>query len=217
MSSLEPRSLAATKSMSAPRCLAARKKLRPMRPNPLMPTRMLMCWRAPVPGVVERGPSEQIGPVRFQSGAGRSAYFSMSRCSTTGSRLAGPQELGHRLGDHHRPVPAAGAAEGDGEVGLALGHVGREQQVEEPLEVLEELAGGRLAEHVVAHRRRRGRSAGAAPPPSAGWAGTGSRAPRRRRPGGRACSRRTRRGSASRRRGRPPRRARRCGRGARGR
>ena len=42
ISSLEPRSLAATKSMSAPRCLAARKKLRPMRPNPLMPTRMVM-------------------------------------------------------------------------------------------------------------------------------------------------------------------------------
>ncbi len=42
MSSLEPRSLAATKSMSAPRCLAARKKLRPMRPNPLMPTRMVI-------------------------------------------------------------------------------------------------------------------------------------------------------------------------------
>ena len=42
ISSLEPRSLAATKSMSAPRCLAARKKLRPMRPKPLMPTRMVM-------------------------------------------------------------------------------------------------------------------------------------------------------------------------------
>ena len=68
--------------------------------------------------------------------------------------------------------------------------------------MLEELAGGRLAQHVVAHRRRRGRSAGAAPPPSAGWAGTGSRARRRRRPGGRACSRRTRPASACRRRGR---------------
>jgi hypothetical protein len=42
ISSSEPRSLAATKSMSAPVCLAARKKLRPIRPNPLMPTRMAM-------------------------------------------------------------------------------------------------------------------------------------------------------------------------------
>ena len=45
--STEPRSLAATKSMSAPGCLAARKKLRPMRPKPLMPTRMVMS-RAPL-------------------------------------------------------------------------------------------------------------------------------------------------------------------------
>src|SRR3954452_6740009 len=34
-----PRSLAATISMSAPLAATARKKLRPIRPNPLMPTR----------------------------------------------------------------------------------------------------------------------------------------------------------------------------------
>ncbi len=40
--SIDPRSFTATKSMSAPLALAARKKLRPMRPKPLMPTRMVM-------------------------------------------------------------------------------------------------------------------------------------------------------------------------------
>ena len=35
-----PRSFAATISKSPPRCMWARKKLRPMRPNPLMPTRI---------------------------------------------------------------------------------------------------------------------------------------------------------------------------------
>ena len=42
MVSTEPRSLTATMSMSAPDFLAARKKLRPMRPKPLIPTRMVM-------------------------------------------------------------------------------------------------------------------------------------------------------------------------------
>ncbi len=40
--SIEPRSLTATKSMSAPRCFAARKKLRPIRPKPLIPTRTVI-------------------------------------------------------------------------------------------------------------------------------------------------------------------------------
>ena len=39
--SSEPRSLTATTSMSAPRPAMARKKLRPMRPNPLIATRVL--------------------------------------------------------------------------------------------------------------------------------------------------------------------------------
>jgi hypothetical protein len=43
MVSTEPRSFTATKSMSAPMPLAARKKFRPMRPKPLIPTRMVIC------------------------------------------------------------------------------------------------------------------------------------------------------------------------------
>ncbi len=42
MRSSESRSFAATKSKSAPRSLAARKKFRPMRPNPLMPIFVVM-------------------------------------------------------------------------------------------------------------------------------------------------------------------------------
>src|SRR6186997_2368187 len=36
---VSPRSFAATTSKSPPRCMCARKKFRPIRPNPLMPTR----------------------------------------------------------------------------------------------------------------------------------------------------------------------------------
>ena len=106
---------------------------------------------------------------------------------------------GDLLGDGHRAVAAAGAAEGDRQVALALGlrrpaAAGRAGR-----------RGGRgtadvagWLEHVVAHRPGRGRSAGAAPRPSAGSAGSGSRARCRRRAAGRACSRRTPRRSACR-------------------
>ena len=52
MVSMEPRSLTATNSKSAPRALAARKKLRPIRPNPLMPTRTVMEGAASCDGSV---------------------------------------------------------------------------------------------------------------------------------------------------------------------
>jgi hypothetical protein len=48
--SIEPRSFTATKSMSAPLALAARKKLRPMRPKPLMPTLTVMSVMPPQAG-----------------------------------------------------------------------------------------------------------------------------------------------------------------------
>ena len=40
----EPRSLTATISISAPRAAIARKKLRPIRPNPFIPTRTVTMW-----------------------------------------------------------------------------------------------------------------------------------------------------------------------------
>ena len=48
--SIDPRSFTATKSMSAPLALAARKKLRPMRPKPLMPTLTVMSVVPPQAG-----------------------------------------------------------------------------------------------------------------------------------------------------------------------
>src|SRR5436190_3096320 len=151
MSSLEPRSLAATKSMSAPRCLAARKKLRPMRPNPLMPTRMLMVLTC---SSSRGGPAiraDQPGPIQFGDLADRSLLD--VAVEHDGSQAPAAQVLGHRLGDHDRSMAAPGAPEGDGEVRLPLCHVGREQQVEEALQLVEERGGGRLAEHVDAHIR----------------------------------------------------------------
>src|SRR5690349_4289962 len=60
MVSTEPRSLAATKSMSAPEAFTARKKLRPMRPKPLMPTRIVI-WSDPLEVVVGHAPRAPLG------------------------------------------------------------------------------------------------------------------------------------------------------------
>jgi hypothetical protein len=49
-------------------------------------------------------------------------------------------------------VAAARAPEGDGQVRLALGHEGRQELAHHRLEVAEELDGGVLRQHVVAHR-----------------------------------------------------------------
>src|SRR6476646_8742772 len=56
------------------------------------------------------------------------------------------------LGERDRAVVAAGAAERDREPRLALADVGRQREVEELMEVLEELAGDGLAKDVVADR-----------------------------------------------------------------
>ena len=59
--SSEPRSLTATKSMSAPRCFAARKKLRPIRPKPLIPTRTVMSRDVPF----NEWPTNRLNGVSF--------------------------------------------------------------------------------------------------------------------------------------------------------
>ena len=181
--SSEPRSLTATKSMSAPDCLAARKKLRPMRPKPLMPTRTVMC--GPFLSSPGDGTRERLrDPGRPLSRAERRGR---SRCDRAARCPAAREPAGELLGDRDRAVAAAGAAEGDRQVALALGLVGRQQQAR---------AGRRAASRNVAGRRlARARSRG--PPasrpvsgrssrPSAGWAGSGSRARCRRRAAARA-------------------------------
>ena len=77
MVATEPRSFTATKSMSAPCFLAARKKLRPMRPKPLIPTRMVMTYLRMVsetgwaPHTARISPSDQISGPWCQSHHGR--------------------------------------------------------------------------------------------------------------------------------------------------
>ena len=48
------------------------------------------------------------------------------------------EDPGQLLGQHHAAVVAAGAADADRQVRLALPHVGRQQQREEPLQLVEE-------------------------------------------------------------------------------
>src|SRR5690606_34625937 len=112
ISSFEPRSLAATKSMSAPRCLAARRKLRPMRPNPLMPTRMVMVWLP-----VRRWGTCAVRP-NLTGPSGGSEPWSGTRSQAAEDRaepvdvVGQPARAGHGGGDHldARPVADAGLA-----------------------------------------------------------------------------------------------------------
>ena len=73
----------------------------------------------------------------------------------------------------------------EGQVALALAPVAGHEQPQHVGVAVEELLGVVLAEHVVAHVRGPARCAGAAPAPSAGWAGTGRRRRGRRPAAGR--------------------------------
>ena len=61
------------------------------------------------------------------------------------------QAFGELLRDHDTAMAATGAAERDRQIRLALALVAGQQQREEAVELVEELAGAALAEHVVAH------------------------------------------------------------------
>ena len=67
---------------------------------------------------------------------------SSSRCHTVHRAHVQPTELDReRLADGDRPVEATGAADGDGQARLALGQIGRDDGVEERVEVLQEPLG----------------------------------------------------------------------------
>ena len=53
------------------------------------------------------------------------------------------QRLLQRFGDHHRPVLAARAADGNGQIALALAHVVRQGELEERRQLVEEFLGRR--------------------------------------------------------------------------
>ena len=67
------------------------------------------------------------------------------------------------LGEDDAAVVAAGAADGDREPGLALGDVGRDRELEELLQQVQEPLRDRLVEHVGADLVGQARSAAAGP------------------------------------------------------
>src|SRR6266536_5108462 len=118
------RSLTATKSKSAPLCLAARNRFRPIRPNPLIPIlapiasssdRMLVGRRHLCGGAHHDNPST---PAR--SGPGLVAV-EVAMFDGHGEILGG-EVPGEVFGHHHGPVAPAGAADADHQVGLPLRH-----------------------------------------------------------------------------------------------
>src|SRR5215216_1023949 len=130
--SMEPRSFTATKSMSAPACFAARKKFRPIRPKPLMPTRTVMS-------------DPFLSDLRPYLRSGSAAAVDVPVLDAGLVALAA-QVAGQLLGQDDRAVASAGAPDPHREVALALGGVGGQQEVEQVVELVEELSRGGLRE-----------------------------------------------------------------------
>src|SRR5436190_7304527 len=61
------------------------------------------------------------------------------------------ETLRELVGDDDAPVPASGTTDADREIRLPLVFVARERELEQPVELVEEVARLRLAQHVVAH------------------------------------------------------------------
>src|SRR4051794_39162829 len=129
--------------MSAPRSCAARKTLRPMRPKPLMPTRT--DTGTPRSFLVEAR--------RLAGGSGpRRCAIHVPVLDLDEVAIVAPELRCEVLGDHHRAVAAAGAADGDHEVRLALEHVLREQVLEQGHDPVVELVQAAVARDVVDDR-----------------------------------------------------------------
>src|SRR3954454_873739 len=108
-------SLTATISMSADDSCAARKTLRPMRPKPLIPTRTDM---ASFPSCRGLGSEPESLP-----GAAQGQAVDVPVLDLDEVLVPTAERGGEMLGDGHRPVAAARAADRDDQVRLALGHV----------------------------------------------------------------------------------------------
>ena len=163
ISATEPRSLADTISMSAPESRTARKKLRPMRPKPLTPTRMVMCCCLLVTASCRTALSDHVGPgllpVRRRRGPRSPVDVAMGDLGVVAEL---PKATGHLLGDGHRAVLAAGAPQGQGQVALALAHVGGQQQLEQRAAARRGTGptrAGRARSRAPARRGRSGRAA----------------------------------------------------------
>src|SRR5439155_12368861 len=151
------RSLTATKSKSAPLCLAARNRLRPIRPNPLIPI------LAPIASSSDRTLVGAAPPAQGRATTILVPLDVRARASVPvevavldGHGKAVPREVAREvLGHHHGPVAPAGTPDADHQVGLPLRHVARHRDVEQRREPLHEPAVGVLALHVVADLRVR--------------------------------------------------------------
>ena len=80
--------------------------------------------------------------------------FTRSRCRTrTRAAPMSAERLAQPLGDHHRAVPAAGAADRNRQVALAFGDVVRQHEAQIVFEPVHELARRRVALHEIARPR----------------------------------------------------------------
>src|SRR5512139_234823 len=137
-----PRSLAATISTSAPDCFTARKKLRPIRPKPLTPTRMVI-------GVLPPGVAVDVEPHPIRSGRRPPTTGPLPRYpggSAVDVAVGDPQveallaqRPGHGFGDGHRAVAAASAAERHRQVRLPLGDVGGQEHGQQRVDLGQEV------------------------------------------------------------------------------
>src|SRR5439155_25275324 len=118
--------------MSAPRSFAARKKLRPIRPNPLMPTLIVM---GILPRAWGRTHASDSLPDRFR----RSAAIDVSVHDHDGESVV-PEVRTEGLCHDHRAMMAARAPDRDGEVGLPLGDEAGHGRVEEGGDAFDERA-----------------------------------------------------------------------------
>src|SRR4051812_47258089 len=126
-------SLTATISMSALDSCAARNTLRPIRPKPLIPTRTDMSWTF-LPSAKRRGKPYPAGPALADRHA---VHVGVLNLHEVVRHVA--EARGEVLGDRDGAVAAARAADRDHQMRLALGHVLREQIVEQRLDPLVEL------------------------------------------------------------------------------
>src|SRR5918992_3593243 len=144
----------ATISMSASDSCAARKTLRPIRPNPLIPTRtgisspFWISYAAYSPSQARVSALDRKRAGRLPGPAQRQPV-DVPVLDLDEVLVAVAERRGQVLGDGHRAVAAARAADGDHEVGLALGDVLRQQIIEQRHHVVVELLEAAVAADVV--------------------------------------------------------------------
>src|SRR3990172_11951761 len=95
-----------------------------------------------------------------RKGSGPGALGSRRRSLTVqvpvgdgGRKPPGLEKRAELFDKDHRSVPPSGASDGDGQVGFPLALVERQEEGEQVLEPVQQLAAFRVLEHEVPHRR----------------------------------------------------------------